>query len=154
MVLVNNQEVKKGWHACKQAVSGMFAKHGAEIVSAKLFGERRLAFPIGDQQRGTYLLVYFNAEGRVTAGLRRELELNETVLRYVLLQCDAVPEQAFEPEAEFDVSKIGEAPAEPEPEPEPEAEAATSGDEVEEAKGTKEEKAGDAPAEEKAEDKA
>jgi hypothetical protein len=40
----------------------------------------------------------------------------EPVLRHVVTVCETVPESAHEPEADFDVSKVGR-----EPEPKPEA---------------------------------
>jgi small subunit ribosomal protein S6 len=106
MVLLDNREVKQGWEPLKASVSEIFAKSGAEIVSARRWDERRLAYPIKGQTRGTYLLVYFNGDSRVNTQLRRDLEFSELVLRHLITSCEQVPEQAFEPEAEFDVSAI------------------------------------------------
>ena len=74
MCLLDNREVRQGWQALKDAVTGMFKKHGAEVVSARRWNERRLAYPIKHQQRGTYLLVYFEGGPEVITPLRRELE--------------------------------------------------------------------------------
>ena len=106
MCLLDNREVRQGWQALKDAVTGMFQKHGAEIVSARRWNERRLAYPIKHQQRGTYLLVYFEGEPDVITPLRRELELSEVVLRNLVLTCDKVPEEASEPEEAFDESQV------------------------------------------------
>src|SRR5690606_3284976 len=46
MVLVHNQEVRKGWQACKQAVVDLFTKHNAQVLSARRWDERKLAYPI------------------------------------------------------------------------------------------------------------
>jgi len=115
MVLVNNQEVRKGWQACKQGIVDLFGKHKAEVVSARRWDERRLAYPIKGQQRATYLLVYFKSEHLAPAAIRRELDFSESVLRHLILRVEEVPAGAFEPEATFDESRVGEDAAPPPP---------------------------------------
>lgn len=117
MVLVNNQEVKKGWQACKQGVVDLFAKHKAEVLSARRWDERRLAYPIEGQQRATYLLVYFKSEHLVPAAIRRELDFNDVVLRHLILRCEEVPADAYEPEPVFDEARVGEDAPPPAPTP-------------------------------------
>ena len=117
MCLLDNREVRKGWQPLKDAVLGLFQKHGAKILSGKRWDERRLAYPINGQLRGTYLLVYFSADTQTLAAIRRDLQFNESLLRFLLVDCAEVPEHAYEPEAEFDVNAIppDDAPAQPEP---------------------------------------
>lgn len=121
MVLVNNQEVRKGWQGCKQGIIDMFGKHKAEVVSARRWDERRLAYPIKGQQRATYLLVYFKGEQAAPPAIRRELDFSDVVLRHMILQCETVPAEALEPEAAFDESRVGEESAAPAPAPAPAA---------------------------------
>lgn len=106
MIVLDNREVRKGWDELKKSVSGMFTKHGAKVVSARRWDERRLAYPINNQRRGTFLLCYFESDTQALGGIRRDLEYNETVLRHLTLQCDAVPESAFEPEEAFDPASV------------------------------------------------
>ncbi len=101
MVLLDNREVKQGWDALKQNVTGMFTKHGAEVVSSRLWEERKLAFPIQQQQRGTYLLVYFNSETGAITSINREFNMSEPVLRHMVTACEEVPESANEPSRSF-----------------------------------------------------
>jgi len=123
MCLLDNREVRKGWDALKNAVSGQFTKHGAKILSSRRWDERRLAYPIKGQHRGTYLLVYFSADTNAVALIRRDMQFNEALLRIMLLEVEEVPQGAYEPEAAFDVNTIpsDDAPpaAAPEPVPEP-----------------------------------
>ena len=42
MLLLDNREVKRGWEELKTSVNGLFEKHGAEVVSARRWDERRL----------------------------------------------------------------------------------------------------------------
>lgn len=121
MCLLDNREVRKGWQPLKDAVTGMFTKHGAKILSSRRWDERRLAYAINAQHRGTYLLIYFAADTQVVTGIRRDLQFNEALLRYLLIECPEVPQTAYEPEAEFDVNSI---PADDAPPPPPAAPAA------------------------------
>ena len=122
MCLLDNREVRKGWQPLKDAVLAMFTKHGAKILSGKRWEERRLAYPIKGQHRGTYLLVYFSADTQALGGIRRDLQFNESLLRYLLVECAEVPQGAYEPEAAFDVNAIPSDDAPPPPPPAPAAE--------------------------------
>jgi len=106
MCLLDNREVRKGWQPLKDSVSGLFTKHGAQILSARRWDERRLAYPIDGQQRATYLLAYLKADTQSITGIRRDLQFSDLVLRSLVLSCEEVPQSAYEPEAEFDVNAI------------------------------------------------
>jgi ribosomal protein S6 len=108
MCLLDNREVRKGWPPLKDAVTGFFTKHGAEVLSSRRWDERRLGYLIKGQPRGTFLLVYFKSDTQVLGAIRRDLQFAEPVLRYLTLQCDEVPATAYEPEAAFDVNAIPE----------------------------------------------
>ena len=126
MCLLDNGEVRKGWEPLKDAVAGLFTKHEAKVLSNRRWDERRLAYPINGQLRATYLLLYFAADTQTLPAIRRELEFSESMLRYMITECEEIPGDAYEPEAEFDVNAIPEDDA-PEVE-EPEAEEAPSED--------------------------
>jgi small subunit ribosomal protein S6 len=115
MCLLDNREVRKGWQPLKDAITGLFTKHGAKILSSRRWEERRLAYPINGQHRGTYLLVYFAVDTQAVAAMRRDLQFNEALLRWLLVDCAEVPQGAYEPEADFDVNAIpaDDAPVEP-----------------------------------------
>lgn len=106
MCLLDNREVRKGWQPLKDAISAQFTKHGAKILSSRRWDERRLAYPIKGQLRGTYLLVYFAVDTQAVAAIRRDLQFNESLLRWLLVDCPEVPQGAYEPEADFDVNAI------------------------------------------------
>jgi small subunit ribosomal protein S6 len=106
MCLLDNREVKSGWQPLKDSVAALFTKHGAEMISARRWDERRLAYAIKGQQRATYLLTYFKADTQQLTAIRRDLQFKEEVLRSLVLVCEEVPPHAFEPEAAFDVNAI------------------------------------------------
>ncbi|HZN41753.1 MAG TPA: 30S ribosomal protein S6 [Planctomycetota bacterium] len=115
MCLLDNREVRKGWQPLKDSVLAMFTKHGAKVLSGRRWDERRLAYPIKGQQRGTYLLVYFSANTQVLGAIRRDLQFNESLLRFLLVECEDVPQAAYEPEAAFDINTIPSDDAPPPP---------------------------------------
>lgn len=106
MLLLDNREVRKGWQPLKDLVTGLFTKHGAQIQICKRWDERRLAYPIRRQLRGTYLLVYFAADPQAIGAIRRDLEFSEPVLRHLTQAIDEIPATALEPEAAFDESQV------------------------------------------------
>ncbi len=138
MCLLDNGEVRKGWEPLKDAVAGLFTKHEAKVLSNRRWDERRLAYPIKGQQRATYLLLYFAADTQTLPSIRRELEFSESMLRYMITECEEVPADAYEPEAEFDVNAIPEDDA-PEAEEAPEQAAASASDDSSDASGDAEE---------------
>lgn len=106
MCLLDNREVRNGWQPIKDSTLAIFTKHGAKILSGRRWDERRLAYTIKGQQRGTYLLVYFSADTQALTGIRRDLQFRESILRSLLVECAEVPQTAYEPESEFDVNAI------------------------------------------------
>jgi ribosomal protein S6 len=106
MCVLDNREVRKGWQPLKDAVTALFTKHGAQVLSARRWDERRLAYPINLQLRGTFLLTYFKADTQQVANIRRDMQFSDSVLRSLIVSCTEVPAEAYTPEAEFDVNAV------------------------------------------------
>jgi small subunit ribosomal protein S6 len=92
MFLLDNNVVREDWTKAKEVATGILEKHGASITIARRWAERSLAYTIKKVNRGTYLLAYFEADPGSITIIRRDLELNETVMRYLVLKCEEVPE--------------------------------------------------------------
>jgi small subunit ribosomal protein S6 len=73
-------------------VRGMIEKHGGQIQVIKKFDERKLAFEIGKQKRGTYILAFFKALGSAISPLERDVKLSEDVLRVLVTSADHLNE--------------------------------------------------------------
>jgi small subunit ribosomal protein S6 len=70
-----------------------------EVLVSRLWEERRLAYPIAGQRKGTYWLIYFRGPSSMLTSLNRQWELHEGVLRHLVLKVhphlvDAVLEHA------------------------------------------------------------
>jgi small subunit ribosomal protein S6 len=96
MFLIDNNTVRAGWKEAKAGCTGLIEKHGGKVLSARRWEERKLAYPIRQRRRGTYLLGFCELPGEGVGTLRRELDISESVLRYLLLRVEAVPPKELE----------------------------------------------------------
>jgi small subunit ribosomal protein S6 len=69
-------------------VAALVQKLGGEVLASRLWEERRLAYPINGQRKGTYWLSYFRLDSRSLSELNRECRLNESILRSLVLKVD------------------------------------------------------------------
>lgn len=66
----------------------ILARANAEIISLKKWDERRLAYEIQGNKRGVYFLVYFKASTDKLAGIERDCNLSEQLLRTMVTRAD------------------------------------------------------------------
>ena len=64
-------------------------QYNAQDLTIKIWGKRRLAYPIGKFQDGIYVLVNYSADGKQVAPLERAMRLSEQVIRYMTLKLPA-----------------------------------------------------------------
>lgn len=69
-------------------VNEMIEKRGGEVLASRLWEERKLAYPIEGHKRGVYWLTYFKIEGEELTGLQRDCQLNDSILRQLVLKID------------------------------------------------------------------
>jgi len=69
-------------------LADLIRKAGGEIFVSRLWEERRLAYPIKGQRKGTYWLIYLNLDPLQLAALRRQFEINEAIIRFLFLKVD------------------------------------------------------------------
>ncbi len=91
MILFDNAVVREDWKKAKSVIVDAVAKHGGTVTTSRRWDERRLAYPIKNKNRATFVLCYLDIPGASLPGLRREFELSERVLRYLLLRVDEIP---------------------------------------------------------------
>ncbi|MFG0259590.1 MAG: 30S ribosomal protein S6 [Phycisphaerales bacterium JB041] len=65
----------------------------AEIVAMKKWDERRLAYEIDKQRRGVYFLVYFRAPTTGVAGIERDCNLGERIMRVMILNAEHLSDE-------------------------------------------------------------
>ncbi len=96
MFLVDNDLVREDWSRAKGSVTDLLEKHGAELKTVRRFAERKLAYPIKRRMRGTYILTYFELDGPAFTELYRDLDLSESILRYLMIKAELVPDEELE----------------------------------------------------------
>ena len=80
-------------------IEKMIKEGNAEVLVSRLWEERRLAYPIAGQRKGTYWLIYFRGPSSILTSLNRQWEIHEGILRHLVLKIhphlvDAVLEHA------------------------------------------------------------
>lgn len=74
-------------------INDLLARANAEIIAMRKWDERRLAYEINKQKRGVYILVYFRAPADKIAGLERDTNLSEKIMRVMILRADNYTEE-------------------------------------------------------------
>jgi small subunit ribosomal protein S6 len=67
-------------------IPAMIEKLGGEMLVSRLWEDRRLAFPIKGQRKGTYWLTYFRLDSERLGDLRRQCQITEDILRMLFLK--------------------------------------------------------------------
>ncbi len=88
MFLMTQASVTAGIESALDIVRGMLERADAEIIHLYRWEERKLAYPIAGQKRGTFLLTHFNAPPQAIAAVERECNLSEDVLRVMMTRAD------------------------------------------------------------------
>jgi len=61
---------------------------GGEVLATRLWEERRLAYPIKRQRKGTYWLTYFRLDSEQVKTINRRFQLSDSILRSLVLKVD------------------------------------------------------------------
>lgn len=96
MFLLDNAVVREGWDKAKAVVTDSLEKHGATVKTIRRWDERKLAYTMRGKNRGTYVMCYFSMGNEHIAAMRREFDLNERMLRYLILRATEVPATEIE----------------------------------------------------------
>lgn len=105
-------------------LNDLFGRAGAEVLAMSKWDDRRFAYEIKKQKRGTYILAYFSCPTDQLVGLERDCNLSERILRAMIVTADHLTEeemkstdarQALDDEAAMRAREAAEQPASPEP---------------------------------------
>ena len=106
-------DVANGEEAAKASVAkftDIIAKN-AEIVEVSDWGKRRLAYPINDKPEGYYTIVTFKAQPDFPAELERLYNIDENVMRSLVIRLEHEAVAKAAAPAEVAVEEAVEAPA-------------------------------------------
>lgn len=88
----------KDFQAASEPISTILERSKAEVLSLRPWEERRLAYSIRGQKRGLYVLAYFKADPERIGQLERDCQLNEDVLRVLILRRDRISDEEIQAE--------------------------------------------------------
>jgi small subunit ribosomal protein S6 len=69
-------------------INALIEKLGGEVLVSRLWDERRLAFAINGQRKGTYWLTYFRLESTKLPELKQPCSINDNILRVLFLRVE------------------------------------------------------------------
>ena len=87
---------------------------GGEVLISRLWEDRKLAYPIRGQRKGTYWLIYFRANPDQIKPLNRQCEINEMILRQLILKVHPHLEEPILAHARGETQPESETPVEDE----------------------------------------
>lgn len=103
--------------ALNERINSIVTNAGGEIAGRNDWGRRRLAYPIQKNPDGYYTTLFVTMPGAAVRGVERSLQLNDDVLRYLVVRVEtfkipAAPAPATLPPAQ--AQPTAETPAQPE----------------------------------------
>lgn len=88
MFLLDTNKVAGDVTAAAQQIRTILERNQAEILASRPWDERRLAYPVKGHKKGLYYLTYFRMDGKNLLNLERDVALNETILRLLVLRIE------------------------------------------------------------------
>src|SRR5713226_3442011 len=95
MFLLDTNKVAGDVPAAAGQLHAILEKNHVEMLASRPWDERRLAYPVKGHKKGLYYLTYFRTEGKNLVNIERDLTLNETVLRSLVLKIDPKLEETM-----------------------------------------------------------
>ena len=96
MFLMSQSAISAGVDSAVSTVQSMLDRANAETVTLSRWDERKLAYPINNQKRGTYLHSLFRVAPVQIANIERDCNLSEDVLRVLMTRADYMGETEIE----------------------------------------------------------
>jgi small subunit ribosomal protein S6 len=88
----------KTFEAALEPIKNVLDRSGGEILVAKPWDERRLAYEIKGRKRGLYVLVYFKLDPAKVTDLEGDAQLNEEILRLLVIRKEDLTDEEMNAE--------------------------------------------------------
>jgi len=86
--IVHPELEKGGVTAAIERVKQLIVEGGGQVNKVDPWGKRRLAYPIRKQREGYYVVMQVQLPPEAVSELERRLELDEEVLRYLVVRTE------------------------------------------------------------------
>ena len=111
LFLVDSGQAASDWDGVTGAIKKVLDRAEAEVVEMNKWDERRLAYDVNKKSRGTYILVYFNCDTSKIAGIERDVQLSESIVRVLVLRTDNMSKEDIERDTPLAAAQRREAEA-------------------------------------------
>jgi len=88
MYILDSNRFGREPDALSDQIRRMIEDAGGTILVSRLWEERRLAYSINGQRKGTYWLTYFRLPGAKLSEIERNCQLSDNILRALFLKVD------------------------------------------------------------------
>jgi small subunit ribosomal protein S6 len=88
MFILDSSRFARDQERVSGQIPAMVEKLGGEMLVSRLWEERRLAYPIKGQRKGTYWLTYFRLDSRKLVELRRQCQITDDIVRFLFIKED------------------------------------------------------------------
>src|SRR5437868_4051334 len=88
LIMLDTSKVAGDVPSAVQQIHTIYEKHHVEVLASRPWDERRLSYQIGNQKKALYYLTYFRSSGETTVGIERDFQLNEAVMRHLVIKIE------------------------------------------------------------------
>ena len=88
MFLLDSNKYARDQNGVVAGLGAMVEKCGGELLASRLWNEQKLAYPIKGHRKGTYWLTFIRLDTAKVPEFNREVQLNNTVLRHLVVRHD------------------------------------------------------------------
>ena len=124
LFILNSNRYGRDPEGVAGSIQSLIEKQAGTVLVSRLWEERRLAYPIDGQRKGTYWLTYFRMDGEKIAELNQQANRDDDLLRHMVIRIDPRIADALISHAQQTVKQgepAGERPTRP-PQGQPELE--------------------------------
>lgn len=88
MFILDQNAYAKNPVGAGENIEKMIKDVGGEVLASRLWNEQKLAYPIKGRYKGSYWLTYCRLESTRVVELNRACQLNDSILRHLIVKID------------------------------------------------------------------
>ena len=112
LFILNSNRYGRDPEGVAGSIQSLIEKLDGTVLVSRLWEERRLAYPIDGQRKGTYWLTYFRMDGEKIADLNQQANRDDNFLRHLVIRIDPRISDALISHAQQTVRQSGAATGE------------------------------------------
>ncbi len=79
---LNEEEVAK----LTEKIKATIGKHGGVFIKSENWGKKKLAYEVKKEKKGTYVLFWFEGDGRLVSELERSYRVEDGVIKFITVR--------------------------------------------------------------------